>query len=471
MTNRIFLILAVLVSFGAAVWAADTIVPVGPPSGGDDTVAIKAALEGCVAASAPCTVQFGAGVYRTKQQLVRNFRGTVKGQGMGATIIEPYLGDGPLPVQEYPQAIFWQPLDDTIKYPVLLMFIDGDLVMQDLGFRAKPSTLTTAWFNNNESIPPADYLSNFVRITGSQANAVVQRVRFEGGLGTVYTGAGNRSYNVDWAVAYAGWNWEPLKGTFKLIDCRFQTVNMSSDVIAVSESQVLISRNVSEDVRISHWVEGASKSKVEIVQNRSNGSAMYGVWGHLLIVTGFMPWMEASEFLVDQNTLNTSGEITNGLYALDLAPREQKSKITIVSNKIELLPYDFGGGGFYSWTLAVDSVYGCELRNNQLTGQSQAGLLVLNAEGCLIKSNNLNGWQPNEADLAVDAYFVRAIALAFTRNTTVVGAANKGSVLDFEGSDNIIVGYNSQKGNSAGQSIADFMKNKTKRSPGWAYKP
>jgi len=62
-----FLLALAILFFAAPVLAGPLVVNVGPPSGGDDTTAIQSALDNCVASGKMCTVQLGAGTYRTRQ--------------------------------------------------------------------------------------------------------------------------------------------------------------------------------------------------------------------------------------------------------------------------------------------------------------------------------------------------------------------------------------------------------------------
>jgi hypothetical protein len=469
MSSKGVLLLSAALCFGVAAWAAPPAVavfPVGPPSGGDDTAAVATALSGCVNASTPCTVVFGSGVYQTKQQFVRNFRGTVMGQGMRATVIEPYLGDGLLPVTPFADSIFGQPLVDSNQYPTLMMFVDGDLTMQDLGFRATASELTQDWNNNDPYTNPVHYLSNFVRVTGTETNVVIQRASFEGGLGRVYAGLGGRSFNVDWAVAYVGWNGTPLKGSFKLLNSEFKTVNMASEVDTISESSILISGNMSEDARVSYFVLDTSKSKVNIVGNRINSSSSSWV-DQILIST----WGDSSEFLIDKNSISTGGEVVIAIYVGDYAAPEQKSRIQVTGNTVSLTPVDYGMGGAYNAHIVLDSAQGVVTANNRLLGSGEIGIFHYMTNDCLTKANNLNGWSPSAADLAIPGIWLGPIYLYYSTNTTVIGGNLKENVIDDGGTGNIIVGYNSQRGNSAGQKIGNFMKNKLRPTPGWVHKP
>src|SRR5690349_11337843 len=58
------------------------------PGRADDTSALQAAFDACVAERPGCTVELAAGTFHTKQLIVRNFHGTLRGAGQAASIIE-----------------------------------------------------------------------------------------------------------------------------------------------------------------------------------------------------------------------------------------------------------------------------------------------------------------------------------------------------------------------------------------------
>src|SRR5215472_2251161 len=86
--KRIISFLLLVLAASTSAVAGQFIVYVPPPNGTDDTANIQAALDTCVTYGKNCTVQFAAGTYLTRQLVAYNFRGTFKGLGTSATIIQ-----------------------------------------------------------------------------------------------------------------------------------------------------------------------------------------------------------------------------------------------------------------------------------------------------------------------------------------------------------------------------------------------
>ena len=101
------------------------------PNNSDDTAAIQAAFDNCVAAGPGCTVQLASGTFHSSQVVVSDFHGTFKGMGKDATILEalPNL----IVNQDSP---FWLSQPSLANpWPFLISFVDGDITISDMGFR------------------------------------------------------------------------------------------------------------------------------------------------------------------------------------------------------------------------------------------------------------------------------------------------------------------------------------------------
>lgn len=91
------------------------------PNGSDDTGQLQAALESCSGAKPRCRIVLSEGVFHTDVLLVRHFKGRIRGQGAGHTIVRPIAGR-PLRSTDVP---FLN--DPTLEepYPILMHFADG----------------------------------------------------------------------------------------------------------------------------------------------------------------------------------------------------------------------------------------------------------------------------------------------------------------------------------------------------------
>lgn len=99
------------------------VVRVAAPSGVDDTAAIQAALDACVAAGPGCVVQFGPGIYKTRQVFAIGFHGAIQGRGAKLTTIEALPG---LTVTQAER--FWDnPPSAAEPYPALISFWNSDV--------------------------------------------------------------------------------------------------------------------------------------------------------------------------------------------------------------------------------------------------------------------------------------------------------------------------------------------------------
>ena len=157
-------------------YAANYIVRVSPPSGGDDTAMLQAALNDGVSHPGS-TVQLAAGTYLTKQLSAENFHGTFKGKGMDVTIIEA------LPNLEVSQEIpIWNsPPSLGNKYPMLILFFGGDVKVSDMTIRANEINPLAGWYDFEGQTEPFTWLWSILEFMGeSTMDVVVTRVAIEG---------------------------------------------------------------------------------------------------------------------------------------------------------------------------------------------------------------------------------------------------------------------------------------------------
>ena len=113
------------------------------PNGVDDTPQLQAALESCAGAVTPCRIELDRGTFRTRFLLVSNFRGEIRGQGAGVTIVQPvldrYLRPSPRPFDAPPSL--------SAPYPALLHFTDGGAIaLADLSLDFPSSMKVLGWY-------------------------------------------------------------------------------------------------------------------------------------------------------------------------------------------------------------------------------------------------------------------------------------------------------------------------------------
>ncbi|NJO13150.1 MAG: hypothetical protein HC872_06440 [Gammaproteobacteria bacterium] len=145
------------------------------PSGGDDTAQLQAALDTCSAATQPCRIVLDRGVFHTDLLLVHDFRGRIRGQGAGSTVIRP-LPDRQLRPTRQP---FTAPASTAARYPVLLHFADGsDVELLDLTLDFPSQMQVAPWRQAGHNM--WNTLHSAVLVDGAQhqrARLYVERVQ------------------------------------------------------------------------------------------------------------------------------------------------------------------------------------------------------------------------------------------------------------------------------------------------------
>lgn len=113
------------------------------PNGVDDTEQLQAALESCAGAVQPCRIALDRGTFRARLLLVSNFRGEIRGQGAGITIVQPVL-DRYLRPSLTP---FDAPPSLNAPYPSLLHFSGGgDIALANLTFDFPSKMRVLGWY-------------------------------------------------------------------------------------------------------------------------------------------------------------------------------------------------------------------------------------------------------------------------------------------------------------------------------------
>ena len=129
-------------SFASAVPAATLHLS---PNGVDDTAQLQAALTSCSGATTTCRIVLGSGTFRTRLLLVEDFRGRLRGQGAGITIIQPVLGRQ-LKASLTPYAA---PPTLASPYPALLHFTGGgNISISDLTLDFPSQMSVSGWYGD-----------------------------------------------------------------------------------------------------------------------------------------------------------------------------------------------------------------------------------------------------------------------------------------------------------------------------------
>jgi hypothetical protein len=443
--------------------AADYVVQVGPPNGSDDTVQIQTALDDCMNNHPTgCTVQLSSGTYLTQQLFGEDFHGSLRGMGMDATRIQvkrfdEVTGDH---IGYYIFDIY--PPSRTNKYPILLIFMAGDITVSDMSFVVTDYEPVPQWCYYDEC--GQTWLYGVVGVIGTSANLLVERVGFEGGPGTMV--ASRHNYNDGpffWGLSVD----QPLTGTFKVVSSRIGNSEDSMTAIALSNAKVTIGGSPSHGNVIEGGSQGAgfldmAHSVVDFSYNDVEVSAY--PWAGVLAGQGYA-WIpqESSQFLIRHNTIKATGSWVDGIWAADFGPPSGLGKsadFVISDNTIQVA----GSEVDPAWA-GVEAAYldDAVISNNRIMGTNAfLGIALEGASECIVKANNV---EKMNADLAPIGLLTANVGteeepiLVPTSGSTVVGFGKKTNVYD-EGVNNTIVGVNNMQGNPPGPAIRDAMKRK-----------
>ena len=458
-------ILGVLVSLILAVafpcWAgSDYTIYVGPPSGGDDTAMLQAALDDCMTNHPTgCTIKLSAGTYKSQQLFGEDFHGSLKGRGMDKTVIQVLA---PLEVTADPIVEgFWSenPPSRANKYPMLVIFMAGDITVSNMTFRVSDYDPVMPWCFDVDCSQTA--LWGFLGVIGdTSANLSIERVGFEGGPGPLAWS----NHNYDDGPFFLGLSGDqPLTGTFKVVSSRIRNGEDGLLVWSVRDAHITIGGSPSDGNVVENGALGGAYVDLDhsILEYSYNNMAVGASGG-----AGVLGWQcataipaEPSQFLIQHNTFKAAASWENGVWAVDFGPPMGVGKtadFVISDNTVEIASSEADP----AWA-GIDAVFavGAVISNNRISGRNV--LIGIAAEGssqCMVLGNNVQhldalwapvalvttdwGWGPME-----------------TSYCTVVGGNNKINSYD-EGTNNVLTGVNNMQGNPPGPAIKEAMKKK-----------
>src|SRR5215469_18632 len=289
----LFAILGLVLVLPSTASAGDSTIWVAPPNGEDDTLAVQAGLNECVARGPDCTVQLQAGKYLTKQIVTYNFQGTFKGIGKDSTTIEA-LPNLPVTINQDPsEEPQCQPNITTCIWPSLVMFVDGNIHVSDLAIRVTAVPATQPWFAEGAS---RTFLLEALGFRGQYPMHVwIDRIRIEGAPDN---SPNNLGFNVVNGAHFTGelprspklHDYYFLSGSFTVRNSDFRTLfdGISQDGF-VKSSRITIGGSPSagnhlEGLYTGIDMETLEDSVVKISYNESSGIAT-GMW--------VVPWIPA----------------------------------------------------------------------------------------------------------------------------------------------------------------------------------
>jgi hypothetical protein len=416
---------------GPTIWVA-------PPNGANDTANIQAALNACVAQGPGCTVQLQAGKYFTKQLVTYNFRGTFKGMGIGTTTIEalPNLVVGLEPLGGIPDSLC-EPNTTTCMWPVLILFIDGDIHVSDLSLfeKAPPGTATTPW--NFGGAGPFIGLFDMLAFVGRHADVHVDRIHIEGLLDP--TGAtGVSGFNIVNGVHFTGefphsltpWDWYFLSGSYTVRNSSFKTMfdGISQDGF-VQSTHITIggsptTGNHLEDLVAGIDMETAEDSLVEISYNESSG-IFAGMWIVPWQLAHFVP-ASPSRYLIHANKFSATGQFADPIYLFDYLPKPW-IHAAVWDNTVE--PQDLLSEG-----IGINNTTGTAAWNNSITGSDGFDAIGLYSSTlATVVRNNVSGFTVDStvgnAQIFLDTSTSRDLVVCAEPSDTVLNQGTNNAVI------------------------------------------
>ena len=211
------------------------IITVPPPTGSDDTPNLQSAFNKAVAEGPGVTVRLVEGTYHTKQIVVSNFNGAFIGAGAEKSVLTNLPS---LVVSDPTKPFYDAPPTPSNPWPVLVTFVNGDLLVSDMGISITGATPFPEGYTVFSFLPTFHEMWEGVAVVGTTAKAIFLRVDVKGEIengseynlinGIFFQGAGTGS------VATA----PPISGSFVVTDSAFQFLASPTPVLNVSRDIV-----------------------------------------------------------------------------------------------------------------------------------------------------------------------------------------------------------------------------------------
>ena len=391
------------------------VVRVAPPSGADDTAAIQAALDACVAAGPGCVVQFGSGLYKTRQVFAIGFHGAIQGRGAKLTTIEALPGLAVTQAQLY----FMNPPSAAEPYPVLISFWSSDVAAADMTLRVSAFQPTTGWWWDVGVMRTS--LDGLITVNGPQSGtASFDRIVFQGGPGeTDGMNLDNGPMVGDSVVA----------SNIRVRNCRFIAAGRGYTFADLTSARIVVGGapwfgNTFEQGSMGGMFLDLYDSTVEESFNRIVKPApQYGA-GINVYTMSPQPGKQSLVFLHD-NAIDVDGDWIDGIDLVDYGHFDGlKTLQAMVWNNV--VRHGTGEGMVGVVSFGTD---GAVIAGNQISGAPADGINILRSVSNLILANDLRGLHATHAPIWIQPTSGRC---------TVYGDAST-LVLD-QGTDDTLIG-------------------------------
>jgi hypothetical protein len=412
-----------------------------PPSGGDDTDALLAAI---AAAPPRTTIQLSEGEYHFRPLEIRGFDGMIKGAGRGKTFLMPYglIETGP----QYALNImptWWHILGGNVTISDLVFRTEDGIMLEDVDPYFNKALACLITVNNYDS---GYHFDNPAPMTFCLVNVDILGGSIDPALGGM-----GLPYNVIMSLWFGTDVWVPsgplplCNGTIKITNCTFDNVGQGFEAIGCGDkTTIYLNGNRTDNVAWGTFFTGNYGSKIFVTGNSFNGASIselsIGDWDWGLMGDTDFPDTQ-SIYVVTGNTFNTLHEINSLILRDDrgvAAPDYYlPTRVLVKNNRFNLCEGSTG--------ISCINSRGAQVRNNYFKGNAVIGVRVDggdvyslltgeyfgigDAKNNLILGNSFSALSASEADIYLGER---------SSQCTVAGNGNE-TVIDL-GTDNIIVG-------------------------------
>ena len=363
------------------------------PNGVDDTAPLQSALERCSGAGSGCTVRLCRGVFRTEPLRVGDFRGVLRGDRRGRTVIQA-LPD--LRVNNNLNG-YWRddPLNPGLDpWPFLLQLIGGRGEIRDLTIEipTPPPGLrpTQGW---TEVSGVSQELAGALLITGQDpVDFEVNRVRViarpdpESFLDTTLIGGVSFRGLLFNPADPGDFPVHPVRGQYRLSDSELTGMVSGTQLGELEGAQIDVTGNDFQSFLAVDVLDG-SRSRIRVDGNRWEA----GYVGVQVILNVDGEPSQGNTFLVSRNqgTVGPYFGFASGVYFVDpwLLPEPGESTLTVGRNRMTVgTAEESAGTAVEAWGAGRLWVYG-----NGFQGRAGAGIRVDQTSGCRVFWNTLGG--------------------------------------------------------------------------------
>lgn len=430
-----------------------------PPSGGDDTDELLAAI----AEAEPGTViQLTEGVYHSGFFEIYGFDGCIKGAGREKTFIEPA---GLLEVN---------PMIGNNILPTWWKIIGGNVTLSDFAFRTGDGSLISdvdPFYNKTLSclLMVNNYNADFNPDNPVAMNFTMKNVDFICGYLDPEVSYLGEPYNIlmaFWLGTDVYWPLEDIiltAGKYNITNCNVENAFQGFEGFSLGEEAIFTVDGCKTVNCLYGLFNTASyNSRIYILNNIFKNTKYYGVWisdNNFGLLQNVIPFKRC-EYVIAGNTFYPLEGSISILLSDELSAIQTEKYLPLLVTAKNNLFYMTEGSTGISCLNSSDAT----IRNNRLTGACSTGIYVNGAdvydpwtlellgtgeaENVLILGNNYSGLVSTEADVVLGEV---------SSNCTVVGNG-RDDVIDL-GDNNMVVGMKKVNGGTRiGPSIRDNFR-------------